>query len=147
MDIGGTISSLSGLVIFLALIVAIMVVFAFLGTRSRSQYVKRLQAAEAKGGFPPEARLRLRRLVILAVIGPLGSASFMIVLVLAVLGGIPIHPLIALYVSVVLFILCVIAGFLMRREVNRRLWSTKTILNRGSLKPIPPDASLAAARR
>lgn len=105
--------------------VGVMVVAAILGTRSKLRYASRIFNAQARGAFAdmntPEAKFRFRRLAVLALIGAVGMIISLVILIIQWLGGILV-PFGVTLISVCVFgVVTAIAGFLMRREIDRRL--------------------------
>ena len=102
--------------------IGIIVVVAILGTRSRLWYASRIRDAQARGAFAdmnlPENKVRFRRLAALALIGLLGMILSIASLVLQqtnTFSGVMVA------VAFVFGAIASIAGFLMQREINRRL--------------------------
>jgi hypothetical protein len=112
-------------VLCMSIPVGILVVIAIWGTRSRLKYANRLQEALARGAFADmntrENRPRFRRLAVFALIGLLGMILSLAILVLQL--GTKFANLygITTGLAIVFGIIASIAGFLMQREINRRL--------------------------
>jgi hypothetical protein len=103
----------------------IAVVVIILDTRSRLRYESRIRDAQARGAFAdmntPENKSRVRRLAALALIGSLGMISSIIILVL-LRGNQPSTFSGVLVAGVIIFgIIASISGFLMQREIDRRI--------------------------
>jgi hypothetical protein len=100
-----------------------MIVVAILGTRSRLRYARRIFDAQTKGAFTdmnsPEAKSRSRRLAFLALIGTVGTIISFVILVIPRLNWIPVPIVFTAFC--VFGIIAAIAGFLMQREIDRRL--------------------------
>ena len=105
--------------------IGIIVLVAVLGTRSRLRYVKRIWDAQARGAFndmnAPKQKTRFRWLALLALLGVIGTMSSLMISVLQRFVVIPIPVGIVLVVFGVFGILTAIAGFLIQREIDRRL--------------------------
>ncbi len=102
----------------------IMIPVIYYGTRSRLRYARRIREAQARGAFvdmnTPENGSRLRRLAFLALIGSLG----MIITILMVMQPwvrLPIPFGVFITAFLAFGILASVAGFLMKREIDRRL--------------------------
>ena len=103
-----------------------IVVVAILGTLSKLRYASRIRDAQARDAFAdlnaPENKSRFRRLAATALIGSLGMIVSIAVLVLLEMKHTGYYFGIPLIVLAILFgILASIAGFLMQREIDRRL--------------------------
>src|SRR5687767_10369420 len=103
----------------------IMLIAAFFGTRSRLRYAKRIMETQNRGAFndmnTPKQKTRFRWLALLALTGVIGAMGSLIVLILQSFGMVPISIGIV-FVSLVAFgVLGAIAGYLMQREIDRRL--------------------------
>ena len=105
--------------------VGIIIVAAILGTRSKLWYARRIREAQARGTFAdmntPENKSRFRKLAIFAMIGLLGVFLSLVLLALQVENRITTFSGITAIVLVVFAVIGSIAGFLMQREVDRRL--------------------------
>jgi hypothetical protein len=105
--------------------VGIMIVVAILGTRSKLRYARRIREAQARGAFAdlnkPENKARIRSLAFLALIGLLGMLLSIVVLILQQVNQFTTFSGITVIVAIVFGVIGSIAGFLMQREVNRRL--------------------------
>ncbi len=108
----------------LVVLLLIMVPAIYYGARSRWRYASRIREAQARGAFTdmntPKAMARLRRLALLALIGILGMI-LSIVMLLQHWVRIPISSNYILTALVVFGLVSSIAGFLIRREIDRRL--------------------------
>jgi hypothetical protein len=109
----------------LALPIGIIALAAILGTRSRLRYANRIREAQARGAFPElspaAAGWRVRSLAILAVIGVIGVLCSLVILALAKFAGFPVPPTGILASAGVFGAIAAVAGFLMKREIDRRL--------------------------
>ena len=103
----------------------IFVGMAVLGTRSRLRYARRLREAQSRGAFAdmntPENKSRVRRLAVLALIGLLGGILSIAILVLQQASRDPRFAGITIVAAILFGIIAAIAGFLMQREIDRRL--------------------------
>jgi hypothetical protein len=109
----------------IVIIFGITAVVIILGTRSRLRYAHRIRDAQARGAFADmntsENKSRVRRLAALALIGSLGMISSIISLVL-LRGNQPGTFSGVLVAGVIIFgIIASIAGFLIQREIDRRI--------------------------
>jgi hypothetical protein len=106
-------------------LMGIVVVVAILGTRSRLRYVRRIREAQTRGVFAdmntPEYQVRFRRFALLALFGMLGTVlSF--VMIFQPWIRIPASFVVIIAVLLVVFgVMGSIGGFLMKREIDRRL--------------------------
>ncbi len=108
----------------LVALIGIMIVVAVLGTRSRLRYANRICEAQARGSFSdikPEALSRFRCLAVLALIGVLGAILSLIIFVIQRSSRILILSEVTITAMVVFGIISATAGFLMQREIDRRL--------------------------
>jgi hypothetical protein len=105
--------------------IGIIVVVAILGTRSRWRYARRIQEAQARGAFADmntyENKSRFRRLAVMALVGLLGMILSIAILVLQQASKAPSFVGITIASAILFGIIASIAGFLMQREINRRL--------------------------
>lgn len=106
------------------ILVGIVIVAAVFGTRSRLRYARRIREAQARGAFAdmntPENRSRIRRFALLALTGTL-SIVFSIVMLLQPWIRIPVPFGVIIVVFVIFAIMASVGGFLMQREIDRRL--------------------------
>ena len=105
--------------------IAIVLIAAIFGTRSRLRYVKRIMEAQNTGAFDdmniPGQKSRFRWLALTALIGVIGAMGSLAILILQQVGIILI-PVGIVFASLSVFgVLSAIAGYLMQREINRRL--------------------------
>ena len=102
-----------------------MIGVAVLGTRSKLRYANRIREARARGSFAdmntPEVQSRFRCLAFLALIGVLGMSLSFMILVILTFSGIRAFSGVAITAAVVFGIIGATAGFLMQREIDRRL--------------------------
>lgn len=107
------------------ILMGIIFVTAFFGTRSRLRYAKRIMEAQKRGAFDdmntPKQKTRFRWLASIALIGIIGAMSSLAILILQRFGIIPISMGIVLACLGLFTVLGAIAGYLMRREFDRRL--------------------------
>jgi hypothetical protein len=105
--------------------IGVIVVAAILGTRSRLRYANRIREAQARGAFAdlntPENKARFRRLAVFALIGLLGMMLSIVLLVLLLPSKFASFYGIAIALALIFGVISSIAGFLMQREINRRL--------------------------
>ena len=105
--------------------VGILVGIAIWGTRARRKYANRLQEALARDAFAdmntPENKFRFRRLAVFALIGLLGMISSLAVLVLQLGSKFANFYGITGIVALIFVVITFISGFLIQREINRRL--------------------------
>jgi hypothetical protein len=105
--------------------IGILVLAAIFGTRSRLRYADRIRTAQARGAFEdmnaPENKSRFRRLAIFALIGVLGMVLFLVILILQLGSQYADYYRITLGLALLFGAMGSIAGFLMQREVDRRL--------------------------
>ena len=105
--------------------IGIIVLAAILGTRSRLRYARRIREAQARGVFAdmntPENKSRFRRLAALALMGLLGMILSIAILVLQQASRDPSFAGITIAAAILFGIIASIAGFLMQREIDRRL--------------------------
>ena len=94
----------------------------YYGTRSRMRYVRRIREAQARGAFTdmntPKTKSRVRRLALLALMGIAGTLLSTTMLIQQWIR-IPLGFVLA--AIIVFAIIASVAGFLMRREIDRRL--------------------------
>lgn len=109
---------------FITLIVIIGLV-AVLSTRSRLKYAKRIMDAQRKGAFKdmdnPNQRSRFRWLALIALIGLIGTMCSLTGLILLKFAMLQIPAGVILVLFAVFGTISVIGGFLMHREIDRRL--------------------------
>jgi hypothetical protein len=108
----------------LVAVMVLMIPVIYFGTLSRLKYAKRIRDAQARSAFvdmnTPENASRFRRFAFLALIGSLGMIISILMLVQRwVRIPVPFGVLIAAFF--VFGIIASVAGFLMKREINRRL--------------------------
>ena len=105
--------------------IGIMIIVAFLGTRSKLHYARRIIDGQANDPFKvlksPEAKSRIKRLAILTIIGVLGTIISLAILVIQRMNKIPVPFETILAAFIVFGILAVITGFLIQREIVHRL--------------------------
>ena len=105
--------------------VVVVIVAAVLGTRSRFRYARRIREAQAGGAFADmntaEAKSRFRLLAILALIGLAGVALSVVIMLGLSLGRIHIPVGVIIGATFLFGIIAAVAGFLMQREIDRRL--------------------------
>jgi len=104
--------------------IGIIVVIAILGTRSRLRYARRIREAQARGAFEdmntPKNKARFRRFASLALTGTLGlMISFVMLIQPWINHRLPFGVFIAAFV--VFGIMGSVGGYLMQREIDRRL--------------------------
>ena len=111
--------------LFAVLAIGLFVVLVILGARSRIRYMQRLQDAQSKGAFAdlnmPANKSRFRRLVAIALISLLGSMVSSVILFLEVINNANPPIGILLIVDVIFAVIASVAGFLVKREINRRV--------------------------
>lgn len=105
-------------------VMLIMIPVIYYGTRSRLRYARRIREAQARGAFAdmntPENKSRFRRFALLALMGTLGIAlSIVILLQPWIRLPVPFGVIIAVFI--VFGIMASVGGFLMQREIDRRL--------------------------
>ena len=98
---------------------------AISGTRSKLRYARRIMEAQARGAFgdmnTPKQKTRFRWLALTALIGVIGAMGSLAILILQQFSIILI-PVGIVFASLSVFgVLSVIAGYMMQREINRRL--------------------------
>ena len=106
--------------------IIVIAVIAILGTWSKLRYASRIREAQARDGLADlstlENKSRFRRLAAIALIGLLGMIVSIAVLIwlqtrnAAYYFGIPL-----IVVAIIFGIVASVAGFLMQREIDRRL--------------------------
>jgi len=103
----------------------IVLIAAIFGTRSRLRYAERIIEAQNRGVFDdmntPKQKSRFRWLALMALIGVIGAVGSLAILILQQFGMILIPVGIVLVSLGVFGVLGAIAGYLMQREINRRL--------------------------
>jgi hypothetical protein len=103
----------------------IAVVVIILGTRSRMRYARRIREAQDRGAFAdinmPENKSRVRRLAALALIGLLGMILSIIILALQIANQANPFTGIMIALAIIFGSIALIAGFLLQREIDRRL--------------------------
>jgi len=109
----------------LPILMGIVILAAFFGTRARLQYAKRISDAQARGAFndlnTPKQKIRFRWRGLLALIGAVGAMSSLVTVILQSFGVISIPIVIILAAFSIFGALSSVAGFLMKREIDRRL--------------------------
>ena len=112
-------------VLCISIPVGILVVAAILGTRSRLKYANRIREAQARGAFADmnkaENKARFRRLALFALIGLLGMVLSIAILVVQLRSKFADFYGITVAIALLFGVTASIAGFLMQREINRRL--------------------------
>ena len=103
----------------------IIIIAAIFGTRSRLRYVRQIREAQVRGAFDdmnmPKQKPRFRLLALTALLGVTGMMGSVAILILQSLGLI-IIPVEIVFVSLGVFgVLGTMAGYLMQREIDRRL--------------------------
>jgi hypothetical protein len=102
-----------------------MTAIIILSTRSRLGYLRRIRDGQARGAFSdmgtPELRGRIRRLALLSLIGLVGTLISLIVVLIEAAERQLLFPGISISTFLLFGIVTVIGGFLMQREINRRL--------------------------
>jgi hypothetical protein len=105
-------------------IMLIMIPAIYYGTRSRLRYARRIREAQAKGAFAdmntPENQYRFRRFAFLALIGVIGLIISIVMLIQPWIR-IPLPFSVFIVAFVVFGIMASVGGFLMQREIERRL--------------------------
>ena len=110
--------------LYMSIPIGIVVMIAILGTQSRLKYVTRLQEAYSRGAFAemtPEAKSRLRRLGLQALVCMLDMILCLGLLVIQMANGFTSFSGISALGVLMFGILALLAGFRMKREVDRRL--------------------------
>lgn len=106
---------------FVALML-IMIPAIYYGTRSRMRYLRRIREAQARGAFEdmntPKTKSRIRTLAFLSLIG-IGGTILSSTMLIQRWVRIPLGFILA--AIIVFAIVGSVAGFLMRREIDRRL--------------------------
>lgn len=102
----------------------IVIPVIYYGSRSRLRYARRIREAQGRGAFgdmnTPENKSRFRRFASLALMGTLGMVLSIVMLVQPWMR-IPIPFGVIIAVFVVFGIMASVGGFLMQREIDRRL--------------------------
>jgi hypothetical protein len=105
--------------------VGIVIVTAVLGTRSRLRYARRIRESQSRGAFAdlntPENKSRFRRLAALALTGLMGMILSIAILVLLQARQANSFYGVMVVVVAIFGTITAIAGFLMQREIDRRL--------------------------
>lgn len=105
-------------------LVLIMTVVIYFGTRSKLKYANRIREAQAKGAFEdistPEVKSRYRRFAVLSLFGSFGMIFSIVILFIQRANG-NILPGITIIAAIVFGMIATIGGYLMKREVDRRL--------------------------
>jgi len=105
--------------------VGILIVAAIFGTRYKLRYANRIRDAQARGAFAdlnkPEIKARIRLLAFLALIGFAGMFLSFVLLIVQQVSQFTTFSGITIIVAIVFGLIGSIAGFLMQREVDRRL--------------------------
>jgi hypothetical protein len=103
----------------------IVIVAAVFGTRSRLRYARRIREAQARGAFADldtaENKSRFRRLAALALIGLLGMISSIVIFLLLLANQAVTFSGAMVVVALLFGMVAAIAGFLIQKEINRRL--------------------------
>jgi polyferredoxin len=98
---------------------------AVLGTRSRMKYANQIREAQARGAFKdmnaPEYKSRTRRFALIALIGLLGMVLSSAVLIFQLVSKITNFSGLTVIIALLFGILSSVGGYLMKREVDRRL--------------------------
>ena len=106
--------------------IILMAAVAILGTWSKLRYASRIREAQVRGRFAdlkaPENKSRFRRLAAIALIGSLGMiVSITILVLLQTRNAAPYFGIPLIGVAILFGIVASVAGFLMQREIDRRL--------------------------
>lgn len=109
----------------LVILLGIVLIAAIFGTRSGLRYAKRIMDAQNRGAFDdmntPKQKGRFRWLALMALSGVIGAMGSLAIILLQRFGIILI-PVGIVFASLGVFgVLGAIAGYLMQREINRRL--------------------------
>jgi hypothetical protein len=110
---------------FLLAIIAVFAVIAIVSTQAKIQSAKRILRAQTEGAFAdletPKNKFRMRLLAIIALIGILGMALSIAVIFIQMLTQSYNYYWVAIVIGLIFGGMGPIAGFLMQREINRRI--------------------------
>lgn len=108
----------------LVAVMAVMLPVIYYGIRSRLRYAQRIREAQARGALEdmntPETKSRFRRLAVLSLFGSLGMILSIAIFFIQRRNGI-VLPCTTIAVMFIFGIIATIGGYLMKREVDRRL--------------------------
>jgi len=111
-------------VICMSILIGFLIVAAVLGTRSKMKYASQIREVQARGAFAdmntPEIKSRYRRFAILSLFGSFGMIFSIVIFFIQRANG-NILPGITIIAAIVFGIIATIGGYLMKREVDRRL--------------------------
>jgi len=98
---------------------------AVLGTRSKMKYANQIREAQARGAFKdmntPEYKSRFRHFALIALIGLSGMFLFFAILIFQQISGFTNFSGFTAIVALLFGILSSVGGYLMKREIDRRL--------------------------
>jgi hypothetical protein len=105
--------------------IGILIVAAIFGARSKMKYANQIREAQAKGAFKdmntPEYKSRTRPFALIALIGLLGMVLSLVILVFQQVTGFTDFSGFTAIVALLFGILSSAGGYLMKREIDRRL--------------------------
>ncbi len=112
-------------VICISIPIGILIVAAVLGTRSKMKYANQIREAQARGAFKdmntPEYKSRFRHFALIALIGLSGMFLFFAILIFQQISGFTNFSGFTAIVALLFGILSSVGGYLMKREIDRRL--------------------------
>ena len=112
-------------VICISIPIGILIGAAVLGTRSKMKYAKQIREAQARGSFKdmntPEYKSRTRHFALIALIGLLGMVLSFAILIFQQINGFTNFSGFTAIVALFFGILSSVGGYLMKREIDRRL--------------------------
>jgi|GEM_PF-1790492 FtsH-binding integral membrane protein len=104
---------------------SILILFAVLVTRSKIKYANQLREAQARGAFKdmntPEYKSRTRHFALIALIGLLGMVLSFVIMIFQQVSGVTNFSGFTAIVALLFGILSSVGGYLMKREIDRRL--------------------------
>ena len=105
--------------------IGILILVAVLGTRSRLRYADQIRKAQARGAFndmnTPEYKSRTRHYALIALIGLSGMVLSIAILIFQQASGFTYYSGFTVIVAILWGILSSVGGYLMKREIDRRL--------------------------
>jgi len=112
-------------VICISIPIGILIVAAVFGTRSRMKYANQIREAQARGAFKdmnmPEHKSRTRHFTLIALIGLSGMVLSIAIVIFQQVSGFTNFSGFTAIVALLFGILSSVGGYLMKREIDRRL--------------------------
>jgi hypothetical protein len=104
---------------------SVLILLAFLVTRSKIRSINRFEQTQAKGGFTklnkPEYKSKTRHFALIALTGLLGMVLSIAIVIFQQISGSTNFSDFTAIIALLFGILSSVGGFLMKREIDRRL--------------------------